>query len=323
VSNNLLFQNNATSTLAGAISDVATAANLAVGTGSRFPNPTGSQYFVMTFTDAATGLLNEIVHVTARTGDVITIVRAQEGTTALNWQAGDLADSLITAGQLGAMVQTSDLQETAGAYVTDSGSANSIVATLSPAPASYADLVGSPIRVRAAATSTGAAVVVNLNSLGSKPVVNQDGSGLAAGQLTAGGIVTITYDGLNFQLGSPLASATPTGTDRSTKIATTQFLDNAFAAMQSLGANGYQKLPGGLILQWGLVSVVGTGGTTWNFPTPFTTACYGVLAMCNTGSGVAGPTSVLAASSLTLTSALVDFHDDTDVFVVFAVALGK
>jgi hypothetical protein len=162
-----------------------------------------------------------------------------------------------------------------------------------------------------------------LNSLGSTPLLNPDGSTPAAGQLVSGGISTIVYDGTVFQLLDQLYSVTPTGTDRSTKIATTQFLDNAFSAMQSLGANGYQKLPGGLILQWGLVSVVGTGGTTWNFPTPFTTACYGVLAMCNTGSGTAGPTSVLAASSLTLTSALVDFHDDTDVFVVFAVALGK
>jgi hypothetical protein len=43
---------------------------------------------------------------------------------------------------------------------------------------------------------------------------------------------------------------------------------------KSLATNGYQKLPGGLIMQWGQVSVAGDGdGTvTWNIA--FTTACF-------------------------------------------------
>ena len=64
----------------------------------------------MTFFDAATGLLNEIVWVTARSADTLTIVRAQEGTTAKSWLAGDLASNLWTAGQAGAMEQTSVAQ---------------------------------------------------------------------------------------------------------------------------------------------------------------------------------------------------------------------
>ena len=56
---------------------------------------------------AATGLLTEIVHVTNVTGDVCTIVRAQEGTTALAWTAGDLFANLVTAGTLAAFQQAS------------------------------------------------------------------------------------------------------------------------------------------------------------------------------------------------------------------------
>src|SRR6266403_212504 len=104
----ILFYNNAISTLAGAITNMATTANLAAGSGILFtPGPSTGQYFVMTFYDALTGLLNEIVHVTAIAGDTITIVRGQEGTTPLNWLAGDFAQNLCTAG-----TQTSFLQAT-------------------------------------------------------------------------------------------------------------------------------------------------------------------------------------------------------------------
>lgn len=101
----VLFANNSLSTLAASISDVAVSATLATGTGARFPNPTGSDYFMLTFSDAATGLTNEIVKVTARSGDVITIVRAQEGTSAQAWSSGDGANGLITAGALSAFFQ--------------------------------------------------------------------------------------------------------------------------------------------------------------------------------------------------------------------------
>lgn len=106
----ILFANNASSTLAGAISPSATVCNLAAGTGALFPSPSGGDYFVLTFVDVATGLLNEIVHVTNRTVDQLTIVRAQEGTTALNWLSGDLAANLVTAGVLDAMIQQAQLQ---------------------------------------------------------------------------------------------------------------------------------------------------------------------------------------------------------------------
>lgn len=102
----ILFANNATSTLAGGINNTATSAVLAAGTGALFPSPGAGEFFCLTFTDAATGLIREIVHVTGRSTDTITIVRAQEGTTAVAWLAGDLAANLLTAGSMAAMEQT-------------------------------------------------------------------------------------------------------------------------------------------------------------------------------------------------------------------------
>jgi len=116
----LLFANNAATTLAAPITSSATTANLTTGTGSLFPSPSGGNTYVGTFVDAATGLLNEIVSVSAMSGDTIsTMTRAQEGTTAKSWLAGDLFQQFITAGQMTAMVQTAAL--TPSRIVTASG----------------------------------------------------------------------------------------------------------------------------------------------------------------------------------------------------------
>lgn len=107
MANTFIFANNAGSTFAGSISNTALSLNLQAGGGALFPNPTTGQVFQITAIDAATGLLREIMQCTARSADTLTVVRAQEGTTALAWNAGDLVQELWTAGQAGVMLQTS------------------------------------------------------------------------------------------------------------------------------------------------------------------------------------------------------------------------
>lgn len=99
----ILFSNNAKSTLAAPINTTATSLTLAAGTGALFPNPSGGAYFVLVLTDAATGETFEVLHVTARTGDVCTVTRAQESTIALNWTTGDFANNVVTAGTMDAL----------------------------------------------------------------------------------------------------------------------------------------------------------------------------------------------------------------------------
>jgi hypothetical protein len=96
----LLFTNNATTTLASAITSGATTIQLAPGTGALFPSPGTGQYFAATLTDAATGQLHEVVWATAVATDTVTVVRAQEGTAALAWNAGDFFANLLTSGDL-------------------------------------------------------------------------------------------------------------------------------------------------------------------------------------------------------------------------------
>ena len=134
----LLFANNAFSTLAGPIANTAIAVNLASGSGVLFPSPSAGQYFCLTLIDAATGLLNEITHCTSRSGDTLTIVRAQEGTTALNWAAGDLAQNLVTAGTMATLAQQpvaltanfSVYVSATGSDITGDGSAGNPWATI-------------------------------------------------------------------------------------------------------------------------------------------------------------------------------------------------
>lgn len=92
----VLVKNNAFSTLAAGISDAATTINLAAGTGSRFPVVGVGDYFYATLIDVSNNL--EIVKVTARSSDTLTVVRAQDGTTAREYSTGDRIELRLTAG---------------------------------------------------------------------------------------------------------------------------------------------------------------------------------------------------------------------------------
>ncbi len=93
-----LFANNAASVLASSLSAIATSLSVTAGHGARFPSPTGSDFFLATLCQqGAAGEINfEVVKVTARSTDTFTIVRAQEGTTALAYNAGDKVELRLT-----------------------------------------------------------------------------------------------------------------------------------------------------------------------------------------------------------------------------------
>ena len=94
-----LFTNNAATGLVYPITSSATTLYVNGGSGNLFPSPTGGNYFMITLINALTGNM-EIVQCTARSGDVFTVVRAQEGTTAQAFAVGDAVQLRITAGSL-------------------------------------------------------------------------------------------------------------------------------------------------------------------------------------------------------------------------------
>lgn len=90
----VLFKNNAESTLATAISAADLGLSVAAADGALFPSPGVGEYFYLTI--ESTDGDYEIVKVTARSTDSMTIVRAQEGTSARGFSAGSRCELRIT-----------------------------------------------------------------------------------------------------------------------------------------------------------------------------------------------------------------------------------
>ena len=94
--------------------------------------------------------------------------------------------------------------------------------------------------------------------------------------------------------GAPSA-LTPAAGDNSNTLATTAFVKtqnyqplSAFPFVLTYGnVGGYQKLPSGLLLQWGSGTVAGTGAT-YLFPVAFPTAVFAVVSNDMGGSGQSG-----------------------------------
>ena len=89
------LSNNAFATLAAGINSSATSITVTSGQGARFPTLSAGDYFYATLIDTSNNL--EIVKCTARSTDVLTVVRAQESTTARAYVTGDRIEIRITA----------------------------------------------------------------------------------------------------------------------------------------------------------------------------------------------------------------------------------
>jgi len=192
------FYNNASTTVSGGITALDTTVALAANSGTLFqPGPTGGDYFVATFYDQQTKTINEIVHVTAISGDVATIVRAQEGTTAKAWGAGDIFANLITAGTLNAFVQAgTGPANTSLIYVgTDVGTINHIVATTNPVPAALA--IGMCFVIKVAHANTGATDMA-LNGLPAYAVKYTDGADFTRADVVGSMDYLFIWNGTNF-----------------------------------------------------------------------------------------------------------------------------
>lgn len=90
------FKNNAGSKLAGVLTSDATTITVLTGTGANFPSISSDKdYFHATIVGDNGDM--EIVRVTAVSGDTLTVIRAQEDTTAKEWPADTRIENRITA----------------------------------------------------------------------------------------------------------------------------------------------------------------------------------------------------------------------------------
>lgn len=88
-------------------------------------------------------------------------------------------------------------------YAADTGAADAYVVTLSPVPAAYT--TGMVVRFKAANTNTTTSTV-NVNGLGTKTIKRLGGTtDMSVGDIASGQMITIVYDGTNFQMVNPSA----------------------------------------------------------------------------------------------------------------------
>lgn len=88
------LKNNASTIVPLAISSTATSLVVASGTGAEFPTLGAGDYFYATIQDVNNNF--EIVKVTARADDTMTITRAQEGTLAIPFPANSRFELRVT-----------------------------------------------------------------------------------------------------------------------------------------------------------------------------------------------------------------------------------
>lgn len=94
----LKVANNAFATIPGAVSSTATSVVVSAGQGARFPTLGTGDYFYATLVDVSGNY--EIVKVTARTDDTMTLLRAQEGTLAIPFPANSRIELRVTAANI-------------------------------------------------------------------------------------------------------------------------------------------------------------------------------------------------------------------------------
>lgn len=97
----LKLKNNAASSLAASLAAGDTMVSVLAGHGARFPVLVAGDWFPLAVQNVAGSI--EYMRVTARAGDVMTVVRGQENTAALDFDAGDLVFLPMTVTALNAL----------------------------------------------------------------------------------------------------------------------------------------------------------------------------------------------------------------------------
>jgi hypothetical protein len=158
-----------------------------------------------------------------------------------------------------------------GTGTTSTTGTGSVVFSASPT------LTGSPLAptqtagdnsTKIATTAYVATAVTNgLGTLGTMATQNANNVAITGG--TASGMTSVAATTFTGNVTGNVSGNAGTVTNG---VYTTDFT----SSNQSLSTNGYQKLPGGLIMQWGNVSPAINTTTTVTFPTAFPNACVSV-----------------------------------------------
>jgi len=187
------FKNNAVGTLTSGIGAGDTTIVLTAGHGARFPSLAGSQYFRARLRKASG--VYENIKATARTVDTLTVVRAEEGTSATTFSAGD---EIRLTWTLASVTEATKQAVYDGVTATAGGTADALTATISDAP--YTALFDRlKVTISLAAANATPTPTLNLTlvatATGAKTIVKGSNGALAPRDLPgADAVVDFMYD---------------------------------------------------------------------------------------------------------------------------------
>ncbi len=261
-----LYANNAKTTLAASITSTQTSITVAPGTGSLFPTPVpGTSWFTLTLTSATSPSVYEITYCTSRSGDTLTVLRGQEGTTAQPFNLNDIAGNYDTAYVMENLIQVDQWQDNTYGLATAGGTVNALTATI---PSNFTSIPnGMQIILLASGANTGPATLqLTLGSTitSALPIIKGNNSPLIAGDIPLAGYpLTLIYSStlsawvitdiaINLSpyatLLSPAFTGTPTAptpaiNNNSTEIATTAYVQNNLANYAPLYSPAFSGSP--------------------------------------------------------------------------------
>ena len=260
-----LYANNAKTTLASPINATQTTITVAPGTGALFPNPASGQAFMVTLVSAASSTTYEICLCNGRLGDVLSVVRGQEGTSGTPFLLNDIVGNFDTAGVMDGLVQSVQLQNQYYLFGVAGGSANALTANI---PSSLTALPnGMSIVIQSAFANTGATTLnltLGSTATGVLPVLSVNATALIGGEIPSSGYpITLSYSStynawvltngsINLNIYALINSQTFTGTprvptpainDNSTIIANTAYVKNNLANYAPLYSPNLTGIP--------------------------------------------------------------------------------
>lgn len=142
------------------------------------------------------------------------------------------------------------------AFYTDTGAANAIVISSTPAITALVD--GQAFDIACAAANTGA-VTLKVNSLPAYPVIGPVGA-LQGGEIGAAkGVIRVIWSAAKTSF--LLTAQNTSGAQQVAPAAQSNQAINLGQFTLLSGDSGYIKFPNGVILQWGSATIAGGGGT--------------------------------------------------------------
>lgn len=206
-----------------------------------------------------------------------------------------------------------DIQNQIYTTATTSGTSTAYIATaISTSVRSYTSLSNARVLLTIHAGNSGVASTLNLNNLGGKSIKQLISNGTKIDAfLPTGYKADVMYDGVDWVLLNPIDTSRATVAN--------------FA--NSKTANGWQKLEGGLIIQWGTAGFAASNApsvqTTVAFPIAFPSACVHISGVqTSRASNNGGGSWAMSPSNKTLTNFLATI-DNNGGSVLYNFALAQ